>query len=317
MNDLGTLAQSSRFRVWNEYEATYLRHPTGSDTVIGDFYGDPKCALIDQNEQWCVVGGAGLIVYRLQPPFDTYHYFTDSPQWSELGRSQHDAVSVLGIQQRDEDTVRILFELDPLPRAFDLNVRTMCRREVDNRHALDATTPLSDKQRAGGLPAIHSQLCMAITNDRQLARRAVHRFMTQRLGWSTPVLLTTLAGWISWDFLAGTWSGTDTVLGGAFAILTTLFLIYVVRLRAANEFLKRLGDHRVHYTFSETGVRTDSALGSSELKWSSFDEVLKFRDVWLLVYAKNSYLTLPTIHLSRECAGFIDKHVTGRETPID
>ena len=31
---------------------------------MGSFYGDPDCGLIDQNNQWCLVGGSALILWN-------------------------------------------------------------------------------------------------------------------------------------------------------------------------------------------------------------------------------------------------------------
>jgi hypothetical protein len=40
-----------------------------------------------------------------------------------------------------------------------------------------------------------------------------------------------------------------------------------------------------------------------------FDEILKFPDVWLLVYAKSGYMTLPIDQLTPECMEFIDTQI--------
>ena len=53
---------------------------------IGDFYGDPQIALISEDEKYCVIGGAGIIIYYLTEPFENYKYSTQSEQWKEWGR---------------------------------------------------------------------------------------------------------------------------------------------------------------------------------------------------------------------------------------
>jgi hypothetical protein len=58
-----------------------------AEIVIGDFYGDPKAAIIDLNERWCLQVGAGLILYWLRDPFLRYAYHCPSEQWWETHRS--------------------------------------------------------------------------------------------------------------------------------------------------------------------------------------------------------------------------------------
>jgi hypothetical protein len=62
----------------------------------------------------------------------------------------------------------------------------------------------------------------------------------------------------------------------------------------------------VIFTFDDEGVRTESDLGTTDLKWQVFDEILKFPEVWLLVYAKSGYMTLPVDQLTPECMQFIE-----------
>jgi hypothetical protein len=93
---------------------------------------------------------------------------------------------------------------------------------------------------------------------------------------------------------------------------TTLLLAiaYLVRLAQWENFFKRVDNPTVTYTFSEEGVTTESAIGSSTVKWIAFDEVLKCRDIWLLVYAKSGFLILPLDQLSKECQEFIEAQLT-------
>ena len=47
-----------------EYETVWLKEKsTGKLLFEYNFYGDPKCGLIDSNNKWAIVGGDNLIVW--------------------------------------------------------------------------------------------------------------------------------------------------------------------------------------------------------------------------------------------------------------
>jgi len=53
-----TLAESQNYVLGNVYEyGSIIDKRTGHETYIGDSYGDPTFALIDQNEKWAVMFG--------------------------------------------------------------------------------------------------------------------------------------------------------------------------------------------------------------------------------------------------------------------
>jgi len=68
------LAESAHFKIIGEFEIVKLKRWGKRTTIIGDFYGDPSGALIDQQEKWCLMYGAGIIIYFLRPPFQEYSY---------------------------------------------------------------------------------------------------------------------------------------------------------------------------------------------------------------------------------------------------
>lgn len=47
-----------------EWEYAKLLHKQSKkETLVGDHYGDPNCGLIAPDENWCVTGGEGLILW--------------------------------------------------------------------------------------------------------------------------------------------------------------------------------------------------------------------------------------------------------------
>lgn len=100
------LAESEHFKVTAEYETVYLQfkmHPGRRRIIIGDFYGDPQCAIISCDEKYVAIAGAGLIIYRLQEPFDSYQYETSSRQYAEFFRFEPKLWWLNGLHQDDID----------------------------------------------------------------------------------------------------------------------------------------------------------------------------------------------------------------------
>ena len=60
----------------------------GKAILIGDFYGEPEAAAVDDDETWCVMVGCGLIAYQLTSPWRPYAYppAVSDGQWWEFGR---------------------------------------------------------------------------------------------------------------------------------------------------------------------------------------------------------------------------------------
>ena len=103
------LAQSKNFIIQNEYESVFLTKK-GSKIIIGDFYGDPKDAIIDFKERWGVVVGCGLIIYYFREPFEAYSE-KKSSQWDELFRTKDDEWWIETVYQVSENEIR--FVVDP------------------------------------------------------------------------------------------------------------------------------------------------------------------------------------------------------------
>ncbi|APA69561.1 hypothetical protein [Janthinobacterium sp. 1_2014MBL_MicDiv] len=63
------LARSAHHVVTHDYEHARVTAADGRQAGVGEFYGDPAVALIDVNEQWCVVAGEGLVLCGLGQAF--------------------------------------------------------------------------------------------------------------------------------------------------------------------------------------------------------------------------------------------------------
>ncbi len=106
---MNVLAQNEKYIVWNEYETTYLTiKDEGKVVTIGDFYGDPSCAMIDRNNRYCVVAGCGVIIYYFNEPYLPYRYNYTTEQWTEFYRDGN--FWIKSVHQIDYNHILITFE---------------------------------------------------------------------------------------------------------------------------------------------------------------------------------------------------------------
>lgn len=77
--------------------------------VVGDFYGGPLGAAVDDERQWCVsVGRSGAVVYRLQPPWMDYEYWQPpNDQWWEVGQRPDSNLHFIAVHYEGEMRFRI------------------------------------------------------------------------------------------------------------------------------------------------------------------------------------------------------------------
>lgn len=107
------LAQSENYEVSHEYEVVLLTRLSSSNqsVEIGDFYGDPQAAIIDEEERFVIMVGCGMIIYNLAEPFEPYRYDLQNSQWRELLREPKNPWWIEGIIQAENNTFH--FTVDP------------------------------------------------------------------------------------------------------------------------------------------------------------------------------------------------------------
>ncbi len=121
--DYVQLSQSKSYKIIHLYESAYIAPLQSSDIYqyieIGDFYGNPEVAIIDQNEKWCAVGGCGLIIYFIQEPFTPYQYDQECSQYFEIYRSPPSIWWIEDLQQISQSKILITLE-DSQTRILDI-----------------------------------------------------------------------------------------------------------------------------------------------------------------------------------------------------
>ena len=114
---MSILARSANWTVSNDYEEVRAQRADGLNVCIADHYGDATCATIAEDESWVAVGGEGVTIYFLRPPFNPYQRSRSSEQWRDLLRdpSPH---NVEGIYQNwdTETPLRVVVDLCDLEK---------------------------------------------------------------------------------------------------------------------------------------------------------------------------------------------------------
>jgi YcxB-like protein len=134
-----------------------------------------------------------------------------------------------------------------------------------------------------------------------LLRQAVFSFWRRTVGGSFLVALLVAAAGLgilvaqdvsSW-LIAGL--GAVLVLGIAFAMV-----VYIVPYNKSLQKFRQMGKPQSTFRADETSFTVSSDVGTTTLQWSAVKELWQFPSVWLLLYSKSQFTTLPLACLPTE-----------------
>lgn len=99
------LSESENYIVISEYETVWLHFKkiNRPEIIIGEFYGDPDNAIISKDETYVAMSGCGIIIYRLQEPFEEYQHDKRTKQYLELFNNPTDTWWTSNLNQSSED----------------------------------------------------------------------------------------------------------------------------------------------------------------------------------------------------------------------
>lgn len=139
--------------------------------------------------------------------------------------------------------------------------------------------------------------------------QALNRFWLRRYRTNTalkPVLLVVA--------VACSFSGIDTIwlamiwTAIAYSVLQYI-AAYVRYLRNSRSTFREMEAHSVHYVFNDTGITTNVAVGTSQVRWRTVSGLWRYPGMWLLVLRKMQIFILPTRDLPAELRMFIERRV--------
>jgi hypothetical protein len=94
---------------------------------------------------------------------------------------------------------------------------------------------------------------------------------------------------------------------GAFAFLgAAIFFLHWYR---ARQGLASLDPPESRWVLTEEAIAQKSSLGESAIGWPALREVWRFDDLWLLVWGKDIYSTIPIGQLPRNARALIERRV--------
>ena len=97
---------------------------------------------------------------------------------------------------------------------------------------------------------------------------------------------------------------------GVFAFLgAAIFLVHWLR---ARQGLAALDPPETTWTLTEEAIAQRSSLGESAIAWAGLLGVWRFDDLWILVWGKDVYSTIPTAQFPREARQLVERRA--RET---
>lgn len=102
------------------------------------------------------------------------------------------------------------------------------------------------------------------------------------------------------------------VLGIAFAIV-----IYVVHYRRSLHKFRQMNQPRATFCADESSFTMSSDIGTTTIQWSAVKELWQFQSVWLLLYSKAQFTTLPLACLSPETQAYIVQRVRASGGKVD
>lgn len=145
------------------------------------------------------------------------------------------------------------------------------------------------------------QLETILIYNESLIRRAVFAYWRRTVGAFFVPLLFAMIAWfvallvqrdLSWQ--TGVFG---TVIGFGFVISAS---VYVVHYRNSLAKFRDLQDSMATFHADNNSFTIESNIGKSTLNWAAVKEVWKFQDVWLLLFSKAHFSTLPVANLSPE-----------------
>jgi hypothetical protein len=138
------------------------------------------------------------------------------------------------------------------------------------------------------------------------------RYWQKRLGYRYALELA-IGGGLIVLATQGPYRWIEIALGVAVGIFALLGpAIFLIHWQRALLNLRALDPPQSTWTLTEDAVAQKSNLGESAIPWNALLEVWRFPDLWLLIWGKDVYSTVPTAQFPRAAREMVERRV--RET---
>ena len=156
-----------------------------------------------------------------------------------------------------------------------------------------------------------------LTFDEALLRRAAWYYWFRIRSKPSLIAAGVMVLWLAWIV----WRGDDfweLAIVGAVAVLNLVVLVgvYLSLSQRLVRAFRKYGRQPVTFLADEAGVTFRSPLSSSTLAWSLASELRRYPDLWLLLFSRSFFFTLPTACLSPELQAFLVERMTAAGKPV-
>jgi hypothetical protein len=111
------------------------------------------------------------------------------------------------------------------------------------------------------------------------------------------------------------------IIGGLAAVLVVgiafTIVIYVVHYRRSLHKFRQMGQPRAVFRADESSFTMSSDIGTTTLQWSAVKELWQLPSVWLFLYSKAQFSTLPLACLSPETQAYIVQRIRESGGKVD
>ncbi len=144
----------------------------------------------------------------------------------------------------------------------------------------------------------------------QLLRQAVFAFWYRTIGPGFLIALVAAALGLGVLIVRGERSWLVGVLATVFVVGIALAAsLYFVHYRASLRKFQEMGASQATFCAEESSFTISSDIGTTTLQWSTVKELWQFTGVWLMLYSKAQFSTLPTAYLSPEMRDYVVQRI--------
>ncbi|MDY7010868.1 MAG: hypothetical protein SVV80_08985 [Planctomycetota bacterium] len=143
----------------------------------------------------------------------------------------------------------------------------------------------------------------------KLIAASVRRYWRRHLGWYGPVMLLFSVFLLVLTLLFGvdTWFGGFLSALGFIGVGFFLSVYFKSRVKPISSWAK-VKNRLVQYHVTDERLQIKSSLACSDCKWSAFDRLWRFHDMWLL-FCESRFWVFPQTVLTEEIGDFIVRKV--------
>ena len=143
-----------------------------------------------------------------------------------------------------------------------------------------------------------------------LLRQAVFAFWRRSVGLGFILMLVALPAVLGVLVAQGAASWLIATLATVLVIAAAVAVaLYVVHYRNSLSKFRKMDKPRATFRADESSFTMSSDAGTTTLQWSAVKELWQFPSVWLLLYSKTQFSTLPVACLPPETQAFVRERV--------